>query len=244
MASRSITGARIQAPPTTLLSLLGDARIERVRAERDRRVARSAKIGSGAALAASHIPRANWVPDDVYVSVQPSAVGGRYVSQDFIWNAGRTLLFGEWEGFEPDFYLSANNGTYLGRDEWPITRIPQVLSWSTTLPATDRRGNPKYIATRQGDDTSLVWSLNVGTPGAEYITTGTWYNSYMRLNVGDADTDNGYIQPQLKRCLAWPGEPCDTFSEYAHDTCYAEYSIAVPAWQWHWNRFTGPWPCT
>ena len=243
LAARNITAARIEANASVLASLLADTRIRTIRPDRERRTQASAKVGTFAAPNFTHIPRDNWVPDDVYVSLQPSAQGGRYVSQDFIWNAGRSLWFGDRDGYEPDFYLSNNLGTYLARDEWPISRIPIVLSWSTTLPASDRYGNPKYIATRQGDDTSKVWSFNVGTPGAEYISSGTWYNSYMRLNNGDASTDNGYIQPQLKRCLAFPGEPCDTFSEYVHDTCYAEYSIAVPAWQWHWNRFSGPWPC-
>lgn len=238
-ATPSIFGALVRVDNSGLASLRSDGRVAMVTL-RDAAPSKPA----GGALAArmqSHIARDNWVPSAIYVTVQPSSLGGRYVSHDITWYSGRTLGFGQYDGMEADFLLSGNNGTYLTRAESCCgTRIPQVTSWSTTFPS-NWRGDPPYLDTRVGDSPD-EWAYTIGTPGGQQLGTGVWYNTYIRAANGDADTDYGRISPQLSTC-GFPNPPCDTWSMAADDTCYSTWGIAIPVVNWFWDRYAGPWSC-
>lgn len=234
------------------LGILAVGSVDRVRA--DSRVSgatvrtqappvRRAQKVPGALMAplSGHSTYSQWVPDDHYITVQPSSMSGqRYISNDFIWGSGRSLYFGTNYGFEADFFLSRNDGTYLTRDVVYI-EIPNVYA-STNLP-WDSLGNPPYLDTRYGDYTSQEISYTMGTPGGNQILTGTWYNTYIRGANGDAGSDWGRHYPDQTVFGGGPGEPRDTWSMYPHAACYSSWSIPVPVVSWHWNRYSGPWAC-
>jgi hypothetical protein len=236
----AIFGAMLRTNAGGIDRLRSDTRVASVSVKPDGQQRSKARSGALAAPARAHIARDNWVPSAIYVTVQPSAISGRYVSQDITWYSGRVLGFGQYDGMEADFFLSANAGTYLTTAEG-CCGIPQVITWSTSFPA-NWRGDPPYLDTRVGDDTSTEYAYTIGTPGGQQLSTGVWYNTYIRTAVGSASTDYGRISPQLSTC-GFPNPPCDTWSMASHDTCYSYWSIEIPAWQWFWDRFAGPWSC-
>lgn len=233
------------------LGILAAGSVDRVRADSrvsgavvrtpTPRVKRAQKVPGALMVPLSgHSTYDQWVPDDHYITVQPSSMSGqRYISNDFVWGSGRSLYFGGDYGFEADFLLSRNEGTYLTRDVVWID-IPDVYA-STNLP-WDSLGNPPYLDTRYGDYITQEISYTMGTPGGNQILTGVWYNTYIRGRNGDADNDWGRHYPDQTVFRGGP-EPRDTWSMYPHAACYSSWSIPIPVVSWHWNRYSGPWAC-
>lgn len=237
-----VFGARIQLRSQTAeTSLRADRRVQSVKV---RPLTARRPGGSGSKLARpleSHIARSQWVPDAMYLHVQPSSTAGQRYSQVLVkWNSGRSLYFGDGGGYrgayEADMYLSGSGGTYLGRGEYGA-RIPNVYA-STDFPGSGLWA--PYLDTRF-DDPSDRWSYTIGTPSAAQFTTGRWYNTYIRVANGDASTDTAIAPPQLGNCYDPDAAGCGTWQVFSHDTCPYPWppQIAVPANSWYWTRTGG-----
>lgn len=234
-----VFAAQVRADEAMVAELRQDGRVRDVTERQTRRTTHKSSPGALAAPTKSHLYRVAWVPDRIFVHAQPSASGGRYVSQDMTWYTSRSLgWMSDYDAFEADFFLSANDGTYMTTAEY-AGEIPAVSAWSSTFPY-GYFGDAPYLDTRAGDS-DFEYAYTIGTPGAKYIQKGNWYNTYIRASNGSANTDWGRISPQYGQC-AWT--PCGTWSIFAHDTCYSTWSIPIPANQWLWDRVNGPHPCT
>ena len=179
--------------------------------------------------------RENWVPDDDYVSTQPSSSGGRYVLQDFYYAAGRTInMGGSGGGLEMKYHQNKyDGGAYFDTSEYG-NRIPIVLAWSSTIPCPylDSRApnpleEPSWTLGSNGDNGCWnAWSA------------GSWYDNYVRVSNGLEGTDDSKVIVSHEQC--GPLGTCDTWNMTMDDNCpYGFWPVAVPTWQWHWNRFTG-----
>ena len=76
--------------------------------------------------------RENWVPDDDYVSTQPSSSGGRYVQQDFYYAAGRTInMGGSGGGLEMKYHQNKyDGGAYCPYGFWPVAVPTWQWHWN------------------------------------------------------------------------------------------------------------------
>lgn len=178
-----------------------------------------------------------YVPSEGYVVVQPSAQGGRYVQQTFIWYSGRTLDFGAWptdpQGYEADFFASTNNGTYL--DSSSTFSIPNVITWNWDYNCTY-----PYLDSRAGDSSDAN-AFTIGCSDAYHLVTGQWYSTYIRTNNGPASDDRGFVTPQSQH----GGSGCGTTWCFAPTaTCLiggpgGTYPIFIPTSSYHWYLSSG-----
>lgn len=224
-----VISAEVLATDSHRETLARQASIDRVRVVQVRRG------GSGGKLAAplqSHVPKSQWVPDDINVDVRDSSQAGyRYVMQTFDWNSGRSIWFGNAGGYEADFYLSANDGTYITTSS--TFSIPNVY-WTTDLPGSQPWA--PYLDSRAGDPSNEL-AYTVGTPSGHLIQTGRSYYTYIRGYNGTASTDRGKVVPQLYVCTDW-ANGCDTWTQVSHDACPPGYwPIYIPTPNYYWNRF-------
>lgn len=91
----------------------------------------------------------------------------------------------------------------------------------------------KYLATDAGDPPDQM-GYTVGTYDAPLLTTGVWYNTYIRTPNGNASSDQGEIQPQ--QTTENIGGCQSTWCMGGHMTCYTGfYPIAVPVSNSMWN---------
>lgn len=256
-ASLQASSARVRQDIVVRAVVIADA-AARAKLEADSRVSairpvakskdgpRSAGRPMGlAAPLSSDVSRENWVPDNVYVTFQPSSLGGRYVSQDIIWNAGRTLNFANRHGYEAKLFLyNYTYTTYLTTGTWYPSGIPQVSAWNSNFP-----GN-YYLDTRAGDPKDcdfceykeVAYTIGVNGNDGWRIAAGTWYNTYIRTGNGSSSTGQAKMTPSYTSCS---GTTCDTWEMFQHDLCPANYQYGpfwntpAPVWSWYWNRFNG-----
>lgn len=195
----------------------------------------------------SHVDWSYWVPDEIYLQIQPSYYAGeRYSQMQIKWNAGRSLWFGDQDGefgaYEADMFLSAAAGTYITRDEGVsgALRIPKVY-YTTDFPYQHVLYAP-YLDTR-ADDQADRYSYTIGTPSARLIVPGNWNTTYIRGANGDANIDAAIAPPQLGVCSDPNAEGCDTWKVFSHETCPYPWPplINVPTNPdpWHWTRQGG-----
>jgi hypothetical protein len=242
-AQPTIWGALVELSPAAEIRLRSEPSVESLKInEPKKRTLKNAKPSE------SHVSWDSWVPDEIWMQVQPSFFAGqRYVQMQTIWNAGRSLWFGDdfvgRQGtYEADMYLNGDGGTYITRAETaPATRIPDVY-WTTDFPGA--APNAPYLDTRFGDDPPPDrWSYTIGVPLARLIATGTWYTTYIRGANGDANSDTAIAPPQLGYCDDPDGRGCSTWVVYSHETCPypVPYQIGVPTNPdpWHWTRTQG-----
>lgn len=235
-AGAVITGARVKGSTLALSNLMTDMRVREVRRDPERR----ASVGKAPGLAApamDHIPRANWVPNEVWAWIEPSSQGGRYMQQQWYWDTSRTITFSLDGGYEAEFRLDNSDGlTYLTRNEVG-QRIPDVLAWQTDMPTET------YLDTRYGQSTS-EYSYTLGTVNAPSFLKGRWYYTYVRTIDGDASTDLGRVEPQMT--YEFPSGCNNTWCMFTDSTCTANYggniwTVSVPrpaSFPMQWSYFS------
>ncbi|MEK6225488.1 MAG: hypothetical protein AABM40_04250 [Chloroflexota bacterium] len=235
---RVVVRAEVRGSSQQLAALRGDPRVRSVRqvGASQSRSAVAVRRPPGLAAPLMAPPKENWVPDDNYVSVQPSNIGGgRYVSQDFIYNSGRTVDMTDGGGLEMKYHQNNYDGTtYFSRSEDGV-RVPIVQTWSSNIPCS-------YLDTRAGNPLEEP-SWHLGSNGDSGCwnawSAGVWYDNYIRAYPGDADFDTSKAFPTHEQCNHLLGD-CDTWAMFQDDYCpQGFWNTAVPIVSWHWNRFTG-----
>jgi hypothetical protein len=166
-----------------------------------------------------------WVPRSGLVITRPSPYysGQREAYNYFIW--GNTSGFFAGSGYEHDFYLSTNSGTYLdgGSD---IFGFPHYQYAVTNLPSA-------YLDSRSGDDGS-VKLYTLGCADARSIARERQYYTYWRTNNGNASVDRGGLTAQLTY------HACSSNNTWCmwgltSVPIASGYPISVPG-DYYWNR--------